>query len=244
MASLTIIHTNDLHNRLTPDKAARLSQVKAASGYALLFDAGDAVGSGNATFSPGGEPALDLMSDAGYDAMAVGNREFHVTQFGFRTKLARARFPVLSANIRPRGGASEPPCRPTAEWTIPGLGTVQAFGLTVPMVTERMPVRRLSAYVFDDPVLTARVIVPGLRASADLLVCISHCGLSEDRRLAEAVPGIDVIVGGHTHATLPEGEIVGSTRIVHAASHAQAYGQVVVRGARGARQTEARLFPL
>src|SRR6266511_2410727 len=90
MASITLIHTNDFHNHLNAQQAERLRQLRQALGESgLLLDAGDAISSGNVTYKPGGEPILDVMSEAGYDAMTVGNREFHFSRAGFWAKLSR-----------------------------------------------------------------------------------------------------------------------------------------------------------
>ena len=84
----TILHTNDFHNHLLPQQAERLRELRAGLGdNGLLLDAGDAISSGNVTYKPGGEPILDVMSDAGYDAMTIGNREFHFSQAGFCAKV-------------------------------------------------------------------------------------------------------------------------------------------------------------
>src|SRR5215212_9546932 len=99
---LTILHTNDFHNRLTPGQYTSLSNLFAnAPQPRLLLDAGDAGGSTNVTFRTGGEPILETMSELGYSAMTIGNRDFHVSRLGLRSKLFRARFPILCANIRP-----------------------------------------------------------------------------------------------------------------------------------------------
>lgn len=225
---LTVLHTNDMHNRLTEAKAEELRREKQAAGLgALLLDAGDAVGAGNVTFRPGGEPALELMSDAGYDAMAMGNREFHVTAYGLQCKLFRARFPVLCANITVRNPEALLPVRPYVRLSVAGK-TVCVLGLTVPMVTERMVVKHVSAYVFRDPVETARELVPPLRSEADLVICVSHLGIRTDTRLAKTVDGIDLIVGGHSHTPLASGTRIGSTWIVQAAPYARAFGRVEI----------------
>ena len=57
-----------------------------------------------------------------------------------------------------------------------------------------------------DPVTTAPGIVETLRKQADIVVLLSHCGEDIDQKLAAAVPGIDVIVGGHSHTRLAVGE--------------------------------------
>jgi 2',3'-cyclic-nucleotide 2'-phosphodiesterase (5'-nucleotidase family) len=250
---LTILHTNDFHNRLTQAQADRLRLMRDSLGDAgLLLDAGDAVSAGNVTFHPSGEPILDRMTQAGYDAMTVGNREFHVTRYGFHCTLARAGFPVLCANIRCSRSApetdhavsnvegdanlpstadgSDPPVRPYVIFS-PGSGwRVVVLGLTVPMVTERMAARVLSAYLFSDPILTASKLVPQLRRrfQPDLVVALTHIGARQDRRLAEAVPGVDLILGGHSHDMFPEGERIGQTLICQTGYYAKRVGRVMV----------------
>ncbi len=102
MPTLHILHTNDLHNHLTTEKTAIISALRRR--YApnvLLLDAGDAVGAGNLG-ARGKEPILTQMWEAGYDAMAMGNRESHPTQAALHKKLRDVRFPVLAANLRAR----------------------------------------------------------------------------------------------------------------------------------------------
>jgi 2',3'-cyclic-nucleotide 2'-phosphodiesterase (5'-nucleotidase family) len=100
MTTLTILHTNDFHNHLKPDQASRIAAAKADHPGALLLDAGDAVSAGNVGVRPGGEPILTMMSDLGYRAMTMGNREFHIADALLRYKIADARFPILCANMR------------------------------------------------------------------------------------------------------------------------------------------------
>jgi 2',3'-cyclic-nucleotide 2'-phosphodiesterase (5'-nucleotidase family) len=243
MPDFTLLHTNDHHNHFTEAHSARLSLERAELGSnGLLLDAGDAVGSGNVTFRPGGEPVLDLMNAAGYDAMTIGNREFHFSRVGFQTKISRANFPVLCANVRPKDGG-EPLTVPSVSFSSGGKRIV-IFGLTVPMITERMLVRKVSAFVFDDPLAIGKELAQKLRPEADLLICLSHIGLKKDRALAEATPEIDLIIGGHTHATLPEGERVGNTLIVQAGSFSKLLGTVDINWTEGAPSLTANLRPL
>jgi 2',3'-cyclic-nucleotide 2'-phosphodiesterase (5'-nucleotidase family) len=100
MAHITILHTSDMHNKLTPSLAQCLHSLKAANPASLMLDSGDAIWAGNAFWRPGGEPILDLMNGVPYDAMCMGNREFHFLDIGANSKTSRAAFPVLSANLR------------------------------------------------------------------------------------------------------------------------------------------------
>jgi 2',3'-cyclic-nucleotide 2'-phosphodiesterase (5'-nucleotidase family) len=244
MSTLTILHTNDFHNHLRPEQASRLAQLRRSLGSSgLLLDAGDAISAGNLTYRPGGEEILDRMSEAGYEAMAVGNREFHFTEAGFQAKVSRARFPVLCANVRTRGPAKLPVI-PSARFVLCGEVRAGVFGLTVPMITERMLARNVSSYVFDDPIAVATEVVPTLRSASDLVICLSHIGLARDRELAAAVRGIDLIVGGHTHAKLAEGEWIGETLIVQAGWWAHYYGEVTIDLEEGAKRASAKIHTL
>jgi 5'-nucleotidase len=57
------------------------------------------------------------------------------------------------------------------------------------------------------------------------LIVLSHLGLSLDRKLAARVPRIDLLLGGHSHDTLPAPHYVGDVPIVHAGP----YGRYVSR---------------
>ena len=231
----TLLHTNDFHNHLTPTQADILRRLRQAIGsQGLLVDAGDAVASGNVTFRPWGESILKTMSDIGYDAMTVGNREFHVSQIGFHAKVKLARFPVLCANVHAPGlvdQGSLPVCSHIVCTLHAEDGTtlkVVLFGLTVPMVTERMAARYASAYLFDPPIAVASRLVPEYKEaySPDLIVALTHIGHSQDRKLAEAVPGIDLILGGHSHTLLPDGERIGNTLIAQTGCFGHYIGRV------------------
>lgn len=220
-------------------------------GDVLLLDAGDAVSCGNITYHPHGEPIFDLMNAAGYDALTVGNREFHVTDIGFRSTLNRAKFPILCANVashQPFWGnrKQELPCQPFILFTLENW-TVAVVGVTVPMVTPTMAVRKLSSFVFAPIIETARAQIEAIRAnsSPDLIVALTHIGYTQDRKLAESVPEIDLIIGGHSHTTLETGEQVGKTLIVQTGCYGKNFGRVeITRTAEGSLSMKAGLEPL
>jgi len=216
MPTLTILHTNDLHGKLTELAAEIIAREKASCEPCLLVDCGDAISSGNIYYRLGGEPVISKMSDIGYDAMAMGNREFHFMEMGLKSKVSLARFPVLCANLRKRDGdAVADGVRPSIELQV-GDVRVALFGLTVPMITRKMVASKFSPYWFEDPLLTASEVVPELRKRADIVIALTHIGLHKDRELAASIDGIDLLVGGHTHAVLTEPEWIGSTAVVQA----------------------------
>jgi 2',3'-cyclic-nucleotide 2'-phosphodiesterase (5'-nucleotidase family) len=227
---LHLFHTNDFHGKLTDALAERLKSefVRLAGSEPWLYlDAGDAIAAGNIGVSLLGEPILDRMTTLGCVAMALGNREFHFSRPLLEKKIDRARFPVLSANARPKGASDSIVLQKSITLEIAGKRTA-IFGLTVPMVTEKMAARAISDFLFDDAIVIAKQVAQSLRADADVLIALTHIGIAQDRRLAEAVPELDLIIGGHTHVVLETPERVNSVPIVQAGSHARYFGHLIV----------------
>ncbi len=227
--TLHILHTNDFHSRLTDAQAQTIRRAKEGWDNVLLLDAGDAISAGNMGVRPGGEPILTLMSETGYDAMTLGNREFHVADALLRCKIGKAQFPILCANMRWREDQGK--TLPVAAHIVKTLSNglrVGVFGLTVPMVTPRMTARVLSAFVFDNPVAVARQQIAGLRPQVDVLIALTHIGIREDERLAAACPDLDLIVGGHSHVTLETPKVINGVPIVQAKMYGHYLGHVIL----------------
>ncbi|GIV11229.1 MAG: hypothetical protein KatS3mg020_0720 [Fimbriimonadales bacterium] len=168
---IALLHTNDAHNRWNEPFVTRLRELKVQHN-ALLLDSGDCIRSGNLGVPLRPESAWDWMRLAGYDAITIGNREFHITVGGFAAKTRGAPCPLLCANIRPRQPETPLPVQPV--WKTEHHGVrVAVLGLTVPMVTPRMKTAALSAYLFASPVEEARQWASHLRAESDLLIALT-----------------------------------------------------------------------
>jgi 5'-nucleotidase len=211
---LALLHTSDAHNRWNEAFVSHLRALKAQHD-ALLLDSGDAIRAGNIAVPLRPEAAWGWMRAAGYNAMTIGNREFHLTAAGFLAKTQGAPCPLLCANLRPKHPDAPMPVQPV--WRTEHRGVrVAVLGLTVPMITPRMKVAALSAYLFDPPLETARQWVQHLRPETDLLIALTHLGVQHDRLLAEACPELDVILGGHSHTPTETPERVCSVWLSHA----------------------------
>ncbi len=224
---IAILHTNDVHNRWNAEFVERVRTLKSQH-QALLLDAGDCIRSGNIGIPLSPEPAWNWMRQARYDAITMGNREFHITPTGFLAKLRGAPCPVLCANITPKEVDAPMPVQPVWRTEHQGI-RVGVLGLTVPMVTLRMKSAFLSAYYFSSPIETAQRWVAELRPQVELLIALTHIGITQDRLLAEACPEIDLILGGHSHTPLYPPECVNGVWIAQAPPFAKGAGLVVLR---------------
>jgi 2',3'-cyclic-nucleotide 2'-phosphodiesterase (5'-nucleotidase family) len=245
VADLTILHTNDAHNRFHRRWAEHLGRLKEEADHTLLLDAGDAVGSGNFGWKPWGEGALTWMNRAGYDAMNLGNREFHVWRGALQAKIGRARFPVLCANLRPRKEGWPVGLERQQVLHLPNGLRVGLFGLLGEMVKPTARLARFSHFVFDPPQSVAQEVVQHLKPAVDVVIGLSHLGLERDRRLVATVEGIDLLVGGHSHTPLEQPERVGQTWIAQAAPYLQSVGRIDLAVQDGqVRLVEGRLLLL
>ena len=72
----------------------------------------------------------------------------------------------------------------------------------------------------------AEMVTEVREMGADLVVVLSHNGFDVDKKMAGRVPGIDVILSGHTHDALPEPVLVGETIIVASGSNGKFVSRV------------------
>ncbi len=237
---MIILHTNDLHGKFGEKQAELVAQMRKEAD--LYLDSGDCVKSGNIGIPVSPDPVWRLLHLAGCDASVPGNREFHVTASGFRAKIAGAQHPIICANLKWNGKARPPlqgdqiePLRSHL-----ALGRVTIFGLMVPMVTERMAARHLSAFLNTPPTDVAKRIVEEFRDSCETLILLSHLGFSNDVALAEEVKGIDLILGGHSHDRIEEPERVGETWIFQGGSHGREIGRIELKSG----TVKSKLLPL
>jgi 2',3'-cyclic-nucleotide 2'-phosphodiesterase (5'-nucleotidase family) len=207
--NLRVYHTSDLH-----DHRGFVPRLKAlrAEAPGLLFDCGDAL-RGSQTVYHRSEPILAEIDAAGYDAQGIGNREFHYLFPLLAARARQMRHPLLCSNLIDLRGRPLP-FVPHLDLAPDGL-RVRLFALLVVQYPGGSPWERLFGWRFLDPIASAQRIAaetpPGV-----VLIALSHLGLRMDRRLAQAVPRIDLVLGGHSHDTLTEPEYAGNVPIVHA----------------------------
>jgi 5'-nucleotidase/UDP-sugar diphosphatase len=203
-----------------------------------------------ATRETGGE--LHLMGKMGYDATTFGNHEFDLGPAGLGKSIGAAakagRIPaVLAANASftashasladlqtlTRKGAIR-------RYTVIARGGLR-FGIFGLLGNEAMIYTSGGATTFADPTTAARDVVQILRETekVDVVIALSHGGVEkgsdgrydagEDVRLANGVPGIDVVISGHSHTELNEAIVVnGRTPVVQTGKESRNLGELVI----------------
>lgn len=230
---LRILHTNDTHAHLAgvddrgqaclADERCRggMSRIAAAIDAArregdnvLALDAGDQF-QGTLFYAVEKWPVLAAFDRRmPYDAMTLGNHEFDEGCGALRQFLDAQPIPVLAANLAPERGCPLFGSRIRPFWVRIVQG--EAVGI-VGLANDRVTAQAQACphTLFRDAAQSLRQAVAELEArGVRRIVALSHLGLPADRELARQVDGVDVIVGGHTHAWLGPGSDTGPYPLV------------------------------
>ncbi|MCE1247607.1 MAG: bifunctional metallophosphatase/5'-nucleotidase [Firmicutes bacterium] len=240
---MTILHTNDMHGHAEAmvkkgeDESAEtgglanlaglIKQEKAKNRNAtLVLDAGDISSGTPLSDHFKAIPMLESMNEIGYDAMTVGNHEFDRGRQSLETLVDKADFPILGANIHAANTGKKLNTKPYVIKDVNGI-KVGILGLTTPDAATFMPKEDRATVKISDPIKTAKAEIRNMKKDgAEFVVVLSHLGFNEDRRLAKAVDGINVIVGGHSHTELRSYKKENNTYIVQAGSDGNFLGKL------------------
>ena len=137
---------------------------------------------------------VQMMDRLGYNVVTIGERELAFGQSYLLDTFKKTKIDLVSANVV-FAGTKKPLLKP---YVIKKAGSVKvAFtGLLGKEIVLKKHAGDKELTVLD-PVATAKALIPELRKKADVVVVLSHLGLTESQKLTIEVPGIDVMVFAH-----------------------------------------------
>lgn len=211
----------------------------------LILDAGDAFhGLPFATIEQGKSTA-ELLRAVGYDAVCPGNHDFNYGAAALkalgteepavktedsegRADKAQKNFKLLNANVVNASDGQnyfQPYMTKTVTRGEEVSVKVGVFGLISPDVYSSTAPENVKDVRFDDAVEAAKKTVSKLKndEKCDVIIALTHIGMTEkegmlsSRDIAKAVPEINVIIDGHTHAQYDE--VVGNTLIAQTGAY-------------------------
>ncbi|MCK4329744.1 bifunctional metallophosphatase/5'-nucleotidase [candidate division WOR-3 bacterium] len=201
--------------------AAASNQIRSKVDGSLLLSSGDdLIGPLFSLLS--GEPEIRGMSMADYDVVTPGNHEFDRGVDIYKNAISFSNFNIVSANLIIDDQELANRIHPYIIKDVAGL-KVGIFGMMTPELLKVCNIPGGGAVVNQDIVKVADNIVNELKKSdCDIIIGVTHVGVTFDRELAQEVDSIDIIVGGHDHEYI--NETVGSTIIVQDGSRAKYLG--------------------
>jgi 5'-nucleotidase / UDP-sugar diphosphatase len=233
---IIILHTNDMHAKI--DNMAKLAylvdSLKKTHLYVFLVAAGD-----NFTGNPvvdmvtdKGYPMIDLMNRCGFNVSSIGNHEFDLGQEILSKRFKQANFPFISCNIDATG-TSFPQPKPymildAGNQQIAILGIIQLGENGLP---DSHP-SKLAGLHFTGGIQKAKEF-GFLKDQYGNLVALTHLGIETDKQLADSMPKIDIIIGGHSHTLIDTVMTVNNVMIVQAGSGLKYIGKITLKGMNG-----------
>lgn len=207
-ASLTIVHVNDWDRMAGRDGqggAARIAAVvseeraraESGGGSAIVTFGGDMISPSLLSGIDKGAHMIALADAIGFDVAVLGNHEFDFGPDVLRERLSESGVTWLAGNVRFKGRAGFPGTRATMMVERDGY-KIGFLGLLTPETAE---ISSPGEDVSFAPIAEAGAALAGelKEAGADLVVALTHSGLSDDLALLEAVKEVDIVLGGHDH---------------------------------------------
>jgi len=186
-------------------RATLIRQQQQRSGTTLVLDVGNSLlYDRHPAKATKGQSTIEAYNLMGYQAMTLGKLDLtYLTPDEIRQRMGEAHFPIISANAYITG-TQERIAQPYAILDVPNH-KVGLVGLTEPLNN--------SNFYVTDPVEAAKSILPEVQRQADIIILLSRAGQEANRRLAEEVKGIDVILCG-TNDVLDKPLVIESTGTV------------------------------
>jgi 2',3'-cyclic-nucleotide 2'-phosphodiesterase (5'-nucleotidase family) len=224
----TFYHTSDLHEHSAPiARIARFVEEQRAKHSNVVFlDTGDWCNLGDLTaLGTRGEAIVAMMSACGYDAVIPGNNDYSHGADRLAELVDKYSVPLVLANCEwPE--AIEP------ENVLP-YRILELDGVTLAVIgtaTPDMGYAKGPLFTVHPIVESVKELATELEGKADILVLLTHLGPEQDRRLARAIPNVDIIFGGHYHRKFAELNFdeESQTVIHHSGCFGEYLGDVVI----------------
>lgn len=229
METIYIYHTNDIHSHFHTWPRIR-DYVKEAKrrhpGQTFVFDSGDYIDRFHPfTEATAGKGDMQFLDEAGYDAVTIGNNEGITLSHDELNRLYDdVNVPCVLANLFYKDGTRPSWARPYRIFQTEKGTKIGVTGVTVPYTNFYEPLH----WWIKDPFLELAKIIQVVKNEADIVIVLSHLGLSDDERIAREIPGVDLIIGGHTHHILQNGKRVADTLLTCTGKYGQFLGLIEI----------------
>lgn len=227
LEKIWIYHTNDIHSHF--DYWPRIhqflvSEKRKRAGQMFLFDIGDHVDRFH-PFTEGtlGKGNVELLNKAGYQAVTIGNNEgITLSHQDLAELYENAQFDCILANLYEEDGTRPFWAIPWKMFETPYGTKLGVIGVTVNFSNYYNPLQ----WKVTDPIEELARWLPKIRQEADIVVVLSHLGLSDDERIANLFPEVDIILGAHTHHILENGSTINNCLLCCTGKYGQNVGKV------------------
>lgn len=228
MEKIQIVHTNDLHSHFEnfPKIKRFIEQARhdSTGDEFYLFDIGDEMDRAHPlSEATNGQTNIEWMKPLHYDAATIGNNEGLGNSHQHLEHLYdHANFPVVLNNLYEKNPSRIADFAKSYQiFTTKQNTKIGVIGLTAPYI--------LTYPLLDWDIKLVQEMLPKtleLVKDCDVIVLLSHLGVSMDRLIAQKHPEIDVIIGSHSHHLFPKGEMDNGVLLAAAGKYGQHIGTI------------------
>lgn len=206
--------------------ATVIKAIRADRPDAILLDGGDTWHGSYTCLKTGGQDMVNVMNTLEPDAMTF-HWEFTLGSDRVNELVEQLPFAALGQNIFDAEWDEPAELFPPYKMFERGGTKIAVIGQAFPYMPIANPGWMFPEYAFGIRDENMAAMVAEVRAKgAECVVVLSHNGFDVDKKMASVVPGIDVILSGHTHDALPEAALVGQTIIVPSGSNGKFVSRV------------------
>ncbi|KAL1283013.1 5'-nucleotidase [Trichinella pseudospiralis] len=199
----------DVDNGFCYGGASRLmtavENIRKTDDYVLLLDAGDQYQGTLWHVVHRHRPIVDMMNLLRYDAMSLGNHEFDHGIAGLEPFVNGVNFPVLAANVKLEKSALNLHIQNWIRFKIANISVGIIGFITPETATLSSPGPDV---LFEDIIPSLKIQIQRMRQEGvDFIIALGHAGIEMDRLICQTVPGVDLVVGGHSNTFLYTGPV-------------------------------------
>ncbi|WP_420860630.1 thiosulfohydrolase SoxB [Algirhabdus cladophorae] len=206
--------------------ATVINAIRADRPDAILLDGGDTWHGSYTCLKTQGQDMVNVMNALKPDAMTF-HWEFTLGSERVQELVEQLPFAALGQNIFDAEWDEPAELFPPYKMFERGGTKIAVIGQAFPYMPIANPGWMFPEYAFGLRDENMAAMVAEVRAAgAECVVLLSHNGFDVDKKMAGVVPGIDVILSGHTHDALPEPVVVGQTIILPSGSNGKFVSRV------------------
>lgn len=236
---VTILHLNDLHGyiaeRLDNNNkpfggmarvATVVAETRRQNPWTLMVDSGDHIqGAPIANFFYGSN-VIEAYNAIQLDLATFGNHEFDWGRETIEKRMNEAKYDYICANLIDSKSGQ---LFTGKGYVVKEVGpvTLGFTGLITPELPTLVNPKRIEGLQVLDPAAAAGEAAAALKKNGSVYnIVLSHLGFEEDKKLAQKVEGIDLIIGGHSHTRLDQPLEVAGVKIVQTGQHGENLGRI------------------
>lgn len=209
--TITILHINDVYE-ISPVEGGKtgglarvatlLQRLRTHDSTTRMFLGGDflspsAIGTARVNGERlAGRQMVAVLNAAGLDLATFGNHEFDLSLAELAKRVAESRFAYVSSNVTDSLGA---PHFGVPRYLILRLPDSRGRLARIGVVAATIDQVRKPNLRYEPPVASLRREIALIKDSVDAIVALTHLTLAGDTQLADSIPELDLILGGHEH---------------------------------------------